>query len=132
MNPTDESSPSVVSVDNNHTMRPVYDVGLRQGYLDGTGPVLIDDLKVTVVKKPLLTDLVPPAGGYVNVNFTAGPSDATSDFVVQRTTNLATAFADVTSGVTITSSGPGTFTAQVPVAGNQAFYRVRRVLLTFP
>jgi hypothetical protein len=131
VNPTDESSTHVVSVDNNHTVRPVYDVGLRQG--TDTGPVLIDDLKVAVVNKPAITSITPPSGDYVNIGFTGVPGDSPSDFVVVSTTDLATAFADVTSGVTITPlSVPGTFNAQVPASGNQRFYSVRRALLTFP
>jgi hypothetical protein len=137
VDPVDLTSTSVTAADS-QPPHPVSDVGLRQANMadNGPGPVLIDDLKVTVDVPPIrptLTGIVPPSGGYVYLNFTAGTNDTTLDFVVMSTVNLATAFADVTSGVTFTSSSPGIFTAKVPaVSGTRAFYRVRRVMITFP
>ncbi len=124
---TEGTSTEVVSVDNNHTVRPVYDVGLRQG--TDTGPLLIDDLKVTVVVRPSFAS-VTRSGSSVIILFNAGVNDSTSDFIVNGTAALPTPLAPLSA--TITSLGGGLFQATVAAVGFQGYYQLERKPMVFP
>jgi hypothetical protein len=77
------------------------------------------------VATPLITSIsLINSGTEVQVDFTAGTSDVVGDFVLQATSDLTTAFADVTA--TITSLGGGQFRAVRAVAGPEQFYRIKR------
>jgi hypothetical protein len=110
-----------------HTARPVYSIGLRQG--TDTGPVLIDDLKVTVVTRPSFVS-VTQAGAYVIIVFAAGVDDSPSDFIVNGTASLPTPLAPLNPP--IGSLGGGLFQAVVPMVGNQGYYQLARKPMVFP
>jgi len=113
--------------------RPISSVGLRQG--ENTGPVLIDDLKVTVVisTQPVITAVSAPSGGMVQVDFLGTAYDLPAYFGVQRSGSVggSPSFADVTSTPPIAALGGGKFRATVPALGEQSLYRIRRLPMTF-
>ena len=69
-------------------------------------------------------------GGVVTLHFTSSqPSDTPASFAVQEAgtlLNAATAFGDITSGVTITGSA-GAYQATVGPSGTQHYYRIRHL-----
>ncbi len=89
---------------------------------------LVDNLKVmtlTAPTQPVLTGIQLINGGtQVQISFTAGTGDTTSDFALQTTANLGTAPSDIAA--TISSVGPGQFQAVRAVGGSAQFYRIRR------
>ncbi len=89
---------------------------------------LVDNLKVmtlTAPAQPVITGIQLINGStQVQIGFTAGTGDGTSDFALQTTANLGTAPADIAA--TISSVGPGQFQAVRAVGGSAQFYRIRR------
>lgn len=126
INPANENSPSVIATDV-HTARSIYDIGLRQG--TDTGPVLIDDLKVTVVTRPSFVSVTPSVSNVVIV-FAAGLNDAPSDFIVKGMAGFPTALAPLNGP--IISLGGGLFQATEPAAGQQGYYQLERQQMVFP
>ena len=66
------------------------------------------------------------SGGNVTLIFTAGVSDTTGSFVVQRAPVVSGLYADVIPAATITNPSSGVFQAVTPVNGAIQFYRIRR------
>ncbi|HXI71422.1 MAG TPA: hypothetical protein VNN22_13785 [Verrucomicrobiae bacterium] len=93
-----------------------------------TGNLALDDLKVSAVTRPQVNS-ISIVGSNVQIDFTAGVNDATTDFGVTSTTDLTSPFSDVSA--TITSLGGGVFRAMLPASGNQSFYRVKRQPFSF-
>jgi len=89
---------------------------------------LVDNLKVMTLSaptQPVITGIQLINGGtQVQISFTAGTGDSTSDFALQTTANLGAAPADIAA--TISSAGPGQFQAVRAVGGSAQFYRIRR------
>jgi hypothetical protein len=88
----------------------------------------LDDLKVSVVTKPVATS-VQVAGGYVQINFAASAADSISSFGILGAPNLNSPFTPVNA--TISSLGGGAFSATLQASGNQGFYRLFRQPFNF-
>ncbi len=126
VNGNSESDPHVVGIDPQAPVS-VGHVGLFQAR--GYGDIYIDDLTVTLVIRPLITSVSPPASGNVELYFAGGPDDVTADFEVERATSLTGTFGGVSAQ--ITALGNNTFKAVVPASGDQSFYRVKRKPMAF-
>ncbi|HYG34540.1 MAG TPA: FlgD immunoglobulin-like domain containing protein [Clostridia bacterium] len=77
-------------------------------------------------------EIVPPtiskisiSGNTVTIDFSAGDTDAASNFTLQSSASPAGTYA-AASGASITQVSPGSFRATVPVNGGSQFYRIRR------
>ncbi|MEP6662471.1 MAG: hypothetical protein ABJC04_02300 [Verrucomicrobiota bacterium] len=127
VNATTEADPSV-SVSDRATPVAINYVGLRQDL--GMGYIYLDDLQVTVAITPSITSATPPAGGNVDIFFSAGATDAISNFGVDGASTVAGPYGNVIA--TITSLGGGNFKATVStVSATQGYYRVKRQPVTF-
>jgi hypothetical protein len=101
------------------------------GYTDaydsigGTGGgVIFANARVISLARPLLTKVVRN-GSNAEITFTANAGDVPAQFVLQSASLVNSGYADTSS--TITALGGGTFKAVKAVAGNQQFYRIRRI-----
>jgi hypothetical protein len=101
------------------------------GYTDaydsigGTGgAVIYANARVISLARPLLTKVVRN-GSNAEITFTANAGDVPAQFVLQSASLVNSGYADTSS--TITALGGGTFKAVKAVAGNQQFYRIRRI-----
>jgi hypothetical protein len=124
VNATSESDPSATSQDQT-TPENINYIGLRQDL--GFGYIYVDDLKVVVAVKPVITSITPPAGGNLDLYFTASGGDAASGFGVVRASTVTGTYGDVSA--TVTAVGTGTFKATV--AASPGYYRIKRLPLTF-
>jgi hypothetical protein len=106
---------------------PIGYVGLFQER--GNGDVYIDDLTVIVKFKPLITAVSAPAGGNVDLDFTAGALDVIGDFQVERASTVSGIYSNVAA--TIVSLGGGNFRATVAAPGTEGYYKVKRTPITF-
>ncbi len=127
VNAGSEASPSV-SVTDLATPQNVSYVGLRQDV--GMGYILVDDLKVVLVKKPVITSIAMPEAGTADIFFGTGQDDAAGAFAIESATDVTATYSVITSS--ITPLGGGNFRARVTASGTQAFYRVKRLSMTFP
>jgi nitrogen fixation protein len=66
------------------------------------------------------------SGGNVTMVFSAGTSDTTASFVVQRASVVSGPYGDVSPAATISNPSSGVFQAVTPVNGANQFYRIRR------
>ena len=126
VNAADETAPGATATDIQTPIQASY-VCLRQE--PNMGNIYIDDLTILAIWRPQLLTLTPPSGGSADLYFSGGPGDTPGDFAVQRAASLTGGFSDVSA--TITDLGGGRFKAAVPAAGDQGFYRVRRLRLSF-
>jgi hypothetical protein len=124
-NEADTSVPAVAATD---LAAPVTVSLVDLNQNGNTGSLGLDNLKVTVVTRPQITN-ISIVGGNVQIDFAAGAGDATTDFGVTSTTDLSIPFSDVSA--TISSLGGGVFRATLPVSNNQSFYRLKRQPLSF-
>ena len=102
------------------TWRIVSPPGTNQMTTLATATVLVTGQLVT----PQITG-ISVANGTVRLTFSAGPNDLPSSFAILSTGSLEQAFSTA-SNATISSNGPGSFSAVIPVAGPAQFYRVKR------
>jgi hypothetical protein len=126
VNPVSEASSNVLNPDT-APGRPMYDVSLRQG--TDTGPVLIDDLLVTITNRlivsPVITSLsLSNAVPYQTLSFTADSKDPSSAFTVWHTSDVNGSWSDSAAG--INTLAPGSFTATVNDTNIMKFYRIKR------
>jgi hypothetical protein len=126
INATTEADPSATSQDQ-ATPENISFIGLRQDL--GFGYIYIDDLKVVLAVKPTITSVSQPAGGNVDIYFSAGPGDVPSSFSVVAANSVTGTYSEVSA--TITSAGDNAFKATVAAPGNQGFYRIKRLPMTF-
>jgi hypothetical protein len=125
-NPLSEASNSVVAVDIQNPF-PVSQIGLRQNSRMGT--IQIDDLKVMAITTPTIVNTVVAAGS-IQIDFSAGPQDAVSDFGVMGASQVIGPFDHVNAA--IIAIAPGLFRATLPMSGSQGYYRVKRLPMKFP
>jgi hypothetical protein len=123
---TSEADPSASSQDQT-TPENISYIGLRQDL--GCGYIYVDDLKVVLAVKPTITSITQPAGSNVDIYFSTGPGDAPSSFGVVRANSVAGTYSDVSA--TITFAGGNSFKATVAAPGNEQFYRIKRLPMTF-
>jgi hypothetical protein len=130
INATNEADTNGTPVTANDVVVPgsISSIILSQGGAAGGASVALDDLTVSVVTPPQV-NAVSVAGGSVQITFAAGVGDATTDFGVTSTTDLAVPFS--AASPTITSLGGGVFRATLPVSENKSFYRVYRQPFNF-
>ncbi|HSU54398.1 MAG TPA: hypothetical protein VLT36_10090, partial [Candidatus Dormibacteraeota bacterium] len=83
-------------------------------------------LVATAVPAPITITNSTVAAGNMTMVFTAGASDSTASFVVQRASTVTGSFADVSPAATIIQLSPGVFRAVTPLNGAIQFYRIRR------
>lgn len=126
INASGETEPGVAA--------PDYQAPASVGYVcirqqPAMGNILLDDLTVRVLFKPRLASVTPPSGGNVDLYFTGGAGDEATDFEVERAAAVTGGFSKVTAG--ITALGNNQFKATVPASGDQGFYRVKRLPITF-
>jgi hypothetical protein len=126
INATGETDPGLAAIDS-QAPASVGFVCIRQ--MPGMGNILMDDLTVRVVYKPTLNEVTPPAGGNVDIYFTGTAGDVPADFEVERATGVTGPFNNVAAN--ITALGGDQFKATVPASGDQSFYRVKRLPITF-
>jgi hypothetical protein len=88
------------------------------------GGVIYANVRVISLARPLVTKLVPN-GSNAEITFTANAGDVPAQFTLQSASLVNGTYADTSS--TITSLGGGAFKAVKAVAGNQQFYRIRRI-----
>jgi len=120
-NEADISATNVVTATEVNAPLPVSLINLNQN--GNTGNLLLDDLKVRVVAKPVVTS-IHIVGGNVQINFTASVADGITSFGVLAAPNLTTPFTPASA--TISSLGNGAFSATLPISGSQGFYRLIR------
>jgi hypothetical protein len=125
---TNEADASVPSITASDVATPVAVSLLNLNQNGNTGTLSLDDLKVSVVVRPRIIAITVMANN-VQIDFTAGTGDATTDFGVNSTTNLTVPFS--AANVTITSLGGNVFRATLPASGSQGFYRVFRQPFSF-
>jgi hypothetical protein len=101
------------------------------GYTDafdsigGTGGgVIYANARVISLTGPFITKVVRN-GGNAEITFTANALDVVAQFTLQSASLVNGTYADTSS--TITSLGGGAFKAVKAAAGNQQFYRIRRI-----
>jgi hypothetical protein len=87
--------------------------------------------QATTVAVPTVRVIVPPhitgiadSGGTVTIHFTGDPADSASVYTLVSAATPNGSYSPA-SGALITGSA-GTFTATVPAAANEQFYRIRR------
>jgi hypothetical protein len=121
-----EAAPAVTVHDVNNPASISF-IGLRQDL--GMGYIYIDDLRVVLVRPPVITGITPPASGTVPLIFTGSPAQP-SDFIVELATMAEGPYNPVTCP--ITQEPDGSFKALAPAPSNAAgFYRIKRKPLTF-
>lgn len=90
---------------------------------------LYDNVKVeTAVLQPIITS-IKIVGGNVEIEFSAGASDAPGDFTLQSAGAVTGTYNDVVLGTTISDPPPmgdGSFKAVRAMSGSMQFYRIRR------
>jgi hypothetical protein len=126
INATTEADPSATSQDQ-ATPENISYIGLRQDL--GCGYIYVDDLKVLVALKPTITSISQSVSGNVDIYFSTGPGDAATSFGVMRSASVTGTYNDVSA--TITAAGVNTFKATLAATGNQGFYRIKRLPMTF-
>ena len=101
------------------------------GYTDaydsigGTGGgVIYANARVISLARPLVTKVVRN-GSNAEISFTANAGDVAAQFTLQSASLVNGTYADTNS--TITSLGGGVFKSVKAAAGNQQFYRIRRI-----
>jgi hypothetical protein len=126
VNAASEEGPSASSQDQD-TPENISYIGLRQDL--GFGHIYVDDLKVVLAVKPTISSITQPAGGNVDIYFSTGPGDTPSSFGVVRADSVTGTYSDVDS--TIISAGGDAFKATVAAPGDQKFYRIKRLPMSF-
>jgi hypothetical protein len=126
VDPLSEASSSVLNTDT-APGRTIHDVSLRQGA--DTGPVLIDDLLVTITNRsivsPVITSLsVSSAVPYQTISFTGDTNDPSAAFTVWHASDVAGTWSN--SGAGLNTLAPGSFSATVNDTNSMKFYRVKR------
>jgi hypothetical protein len=126
VDPVSEASPSVLNTDT-APGRAMYDVSLRQG--TDTGPVLIDDLLVTITNRPVVAPVitslsVSSAVPYQTIFFTGGTNDPSAAFTVWHASDVSGPWSDSVAG--LNTLAPGSFSATVNDTNTMKFYRVKR------
>lgn len=124
VDPVNESSPSVVNSDF-HGNRTIYDISLRQG--TDTGPVLIDDLTVTITNRPVTTPLITSISVSNNtqtVNFNAGSIDPSSAFKLLHAVDVTGPWSN--TGSVATGITPGVFTVSANDTNATRFFKIQR------
>jgi hypothetical protein len=101
------------------------------GYTDaydsigGTGGgVIYANVRVISLARPLVTKVLRN-GNNAEITFTANAGDVTAQFTLQSASLVNGTYADTSS--TITSLGGGVFKSVKAAAGDQQFYRIRRI-----
>jgi hypothetical protein len=126
VNATSEADPAASSQDQT-TPENISYIGLRQDL--GSGYIYVDDLKVVLAHKPIITSISAPSGGNVDIYFTAEPGDTDSNFRLVAAHTVTGPYGNVNA--TIVSLGGNAFKATVPAPGDQHFYRIIRLPRTF-
>lgn len=126
INASAETDPGLAAIDS-QAPASVGFVCIRQ--MPGMGNILMDDLTVRVVYKPTLTSVTQPVGGNVDIFFAGTAGDVTADFEVERATSVTGPFNNVTAN--ITALGGDQFKATAAASGDQSFYRVKRLPISF-
>jgi hypothetical protein len=126
VDPVSEASPSVLNTDTAGG-RVMYDVSLRQG--TDTGPVLIDDLLVTITNRPVVSPLITllslsNAVPYQTISFNADTNDPSAAFTVWHASDVSGPWSDSAAG--LNTLAPGSFSATVNDTNAMKFYRVKR------
>jgi len=130
INAANEADPTATNVTATDLQAPaqISDITLNQNGAAGDATVVLNDLTVTLVLRPLINS-ISVVGGNVQIIFTAGVNDTPSTFSVNSTTDLTIPFG--AASPTIISLGGGVFKATLPVSGNRSFYRVMRQPFVF-
>jgi hypothetical protein len=126
VDPVSEASPSVLNTDT-APGRTMYDVSLRQA--TDTGPVLIDDLLVTITNRPILSPVitllsVSNAVPHQTISFTGDTNDPSAAFTVWHASDVSGPWSDSVAG--LNTLAPGSFRATVNDTNTMKFYRVKR------
>jgi hypothetical protein len=126
VDPINEASSNVLNTDTAGG-RAIYDVSLRQG--TDTGPVLIDDLLVTITNRPIVSPVITSlsvsnAVPYQAILFTGDTKDPSSAFTVWHASDVNGSWSD--SGAGLNTLAPGSFRATVNDTNVAKFYRVKR------
>jgi len=100
---------------------------------DSTGvsgaAVIYDNVRVVSIAAaaptaPITITKITSSGNNVTIDFTAGATDTTANFVVQSASTLS-GFSDIVT--TITSPSSSNFSTTFAKSGSQQFYRIRRL-----
>ncbi len=94
------------------------------------GYILVDDMVVTLVRKPQLTGLTPPSGGSAELYFVTGQAEPPSAFAVEAASAAEGPYSTIVAPITTVPAGG--FKATVPATADQSFYRVKRLPMSFP
>ena len=126
VDPINEASSNVLNTDTAGG-RAIYDVSLRQG--TDTGPVLIDDLVVTITNRPIVSPVITSlsvsnAVPYQAILFTGDTNDPSAAFTVWHASDVNGPWSDSAAG--LNTLAPGSFSATVNDTNTTKFYRVKR------